>query len=686
MAVAVKSHRHTSIFRKTAIIFVVVSLVPVAILALRSHHIFVDHLNAMVKGGLITKEEADNQVRDLETQAIAYCGYGLVIALIFGYFFAGSIVKPIRSLQQGASKIGGGNLDYRVETDTEDELEELAAAINQMAESLQTREAEIERRSAALSILYEVAHTMAESRDQNDLLGNALGKAMQITGSAAGCILLQNDDGNLTPVICRSSNGENVNAGAHAEGAGIFDRAARAATRSVKPAVLEWPGGGGEGGEVNDSEGEEVTGAQEAPGAIACVPLKFEGKLQGAICVTGARSDFDQETLDLISAIGSEVAVAIENMRLFEKLEAQNLELAAATAEIANLISLAEAQQSFGTRYQNPNLVPCWEFQSCDKTGCPAYGSRENLRCWQVAGTHCGCEVQGVFAQKLGRCERCEVFKAACPDRITQLGETFNNMMAVLERRVEEQEELQRQLYSSSKLAAIGELAAGVAHEINNPLTGILGSALLMKSRDLNPEAMRQRLEVIESETLRARDIVRHLLDFAHQGGKLDTEPVSVRELIEHTLFLLRHQTDMSLVAVQISFEENLPPVAVDSNLMKQVFLNIIHNAIQSMPQGGHLAINARGSQSAGECSMLEVCFTDTGSGMDDIAVARAFDPFFTTKPVGKGTGLGLSVSQKIVSEHGGEIRVASEPGVGSTFSVVLPAAGSMTGRCQDVT
>ncbi|MHB8858677.1 MAG: GAF domain-containing sensor histidine kinase [Thermoleophilia bacterium] len=674
MAITVK-RRHTSIFRKTAIIFVVVSLVPVAILGLRSHHIFVEHLDKMVKGGLITSEQADTQVRDLETQAVVYCGYGLVIALILGYFFAGSLVKPIRTLQQGARKIGDGNLDHRVETDTEDELEELATTINQMAQSLQTREAEIERRSDALSILYEVAHTMAESRDQNELLDNALDKAVQITGSATGCILLQNDDGNLTPVICRSSNGDRLNTEAQAQSSGIFDGAAREATRAVKPAVLEWPAGGGAG----------VTDAGGTPEAIACVPLQFEGKLQGAICVTGAHSDFDKETLDLISAIGSEVAVAIENTRLFEQLEAQNLELAAATVEIASLISLAEEQKSFGTRYQNPYLVRCWEFKDCDKTGCPAYGSGKDLRCWQVAGTHCGGEVQGVFAQKLGRCERCDVFKAACPNRITQLGETFNNMMAVLEHRVKEQEELQRQLFSSSKLAAIGELAAGVAHEINNPLTGILGSALLMKSRDLDPEAMRRKLEVIESETLRARDIVRNLLDFAHQGGRLDTEPVSVKELIEHTLFLLRHQTDMSLVTVQTSFQDKLPPVAVDSNLMKQVFLNIIHNAIQSMPGGGDLVINARGSQAPGASGMLEVCFTDTGSGMDDIAIARAFDPFFTTKPVGEGTGLGLSVSQKIVSEHGGEIRVTSVPEVGSTFSVILPAAGSTDQQRRDV-
>ncbi len=659
LAIAVKNRHQTSIFRKTAIIFVIVTLVPVAILGLRSHHIFIDNLNSMVNGGLITQQDADTQTRSMEAQALIYCGYGLVVALILGYFFASSLVKPIRTLQLGARKIGDGNLDYRVETDTDDELSDLAVTINQMAASLQARQEEISRSNRDLSLLYEVAHSMSESRELNDLLNQALEKAMDISGSSMGCILLKGKDDELEPIICQTTAACRIEDRQNR----VFDRAAKIATRSGRPAVFDY--------REDEQEGDLPLNA------LACVPLKFEGILQGAICVTGARSDFPQETLDLISAIGSEVAVAIENARLFEKMEGQNQELAMATAEIANLISQAEAQKSFGTRYQNPNLIPCWELKQCKYDTCPAYGSAENLRCWQVAGTHCGGEVQGVFAQKLGRCERCEVFAAACPDKITHLGETFNNMMAVLERRVEEQEELQRQLYSSSKLAAIGELAAGVAHEINNPLTGILGSALLMKSKKLDPESMERKLEVIESEALRARDIVRNLLDFAHQGGTLKSAPVSVSTLIEHTLNLLRHQADIGSIKVETHFQDDLTQVAVDVNQMKQVFLNIIHNAIHSMPDGGLLMINTRNGPVTGDQRQLEISFADNGSGIEPTALDRIFDPFYTTKQVGEGTGLGLSVSQRIVDDHGGTIHVESEPGKGSTFIVTLPAAGS---------
>ena len=639
--------RKRSIFRKTAVIFVIVALVPISILSLRSYDSYGDDLQKLVKAGKISSQRRDDLLHLTEVQSLTYAGYGLVVALVLGYFFAASVVRPIRTLQEGARRIGEGDLDFRVETDTEDELEELATTINNMANSLQARAVEVNKRNRDLQVLYEIAHAMSETRDPNQLLDNALDKALVITGSAMGCVLLAGEGGRLEPVICRVSNGNGPD--------GVFEHAAGMATTSGETVVLDYS-----------------QAADESFDSIACVPLKFEDSLRGALCLTITRNEFSPETLELLSAIGSEVAVAIENARLFRQMETTNGELAEATAEIASLFSEAESHKSFGTRYQNKNLVKCWEVKQCEFRECPAYGS-PNLRCWQIAGTHCGGEVQGLFAQKLGRCEKCEVFMRACPDKITLMGETFNNMMAMLEQRVEEQEELQRRLFSSSKLAAVGELAAGVAHEINNPLTGILGSAMLLKSTDPANEELQKRLSVIESETMRARDIVRGLLDFAHQGNHIKTAPTPIRQLVENTLFLVRHQTDLSRIQVRTHFAAGIPELAVDANRLKQVFLNIIHNAVQAMPEGGELDITAIVSTMRGGGKTVEIRFRDTGCGMDDPAVARIFDPFYTTKRVGEGTGLGLSVSHRIVSEHGGEIRVESEPGAGSTFIVVLP-------------
>ncbi len=298
-----------------------------------------------------------------------------------------------------------------------------------------------------------------------------------------------------------------------------------------------------------------------------------------------------------------------------------------------------------------------------------------------MAGTHCGGEVQGVFAQKLGRCEKCEVYRRACSNRITTLGETFNNMMASLEQRVREQEKLQQQLFRSSKLAAIGELAAEVAHDINNPMTGILANAMLVKTGKLDPDAVMEKIGVIESEALRTRDIVRNLLDFAHQERNFRPEPVSIQELAEHALALTENQARLSSVKVETRFDEGLPRVVVDPNHVKQVFLNIITNAIHAMPKGGTLTLSAAASRSEGGSTWVKVTIRDTGVGMDAEKKAQIFDPFFTTKQEGKGTSLGLSVAQRIISEHGGEIEVESEPGKGSAFTFRLPAASGEAGE-----
>jgi signal transduction histidine kinase len=627
----------------------VVALVPATIIVLRSTNIYSQHLGELVEEQSLTQEQADRQLGEIRTQALVYGGYGGAIALILGYFFAASLVNPIRSLQQGARQIGNGELDYRVESGSEDELAELADSINQMAASLQTRESELRQHSQDLSLLYQFAHDISESHHLNELLSKALNKALEISGSEQGCVYLVDGEGSLEPALCSYSD----KAPAKRQ-TSTFDSAAMSASGSGEPVIVRYDGG-------------------ETEMAVACVALVYEQNVQGAVCVAGKASAFTEDTMKLLSAISSETAVAIENSRLLDQLETQNRELSRATEEIASLIKRAEEKEGFGIRYQNPNLARCWEMKECTQEQCPSYMS-EDLRCWQVAGTHCGGEVQGVFAQKLGRCEKCEVFLHACPDRLTVLGETFNNMMAALEQEVLDREKLQQQLFKSTKLAAIGELAAEVAHEINNPMTGILANAMLMKRADLDRGELQRKLEVIESEAYRTRDIVHNLLDFAHEESQFRPEPVDLAAILDQTVRVVEQQAALASVTIEMELDESLPQVVVDANHIKQVFLNIITNAIHAMPGGGMVRISAREGGGNGDQRFLRVDLSDTGTGMDEEKQARIFDPFFTTKQEGKGTGLGLAVSQRIISEHGGEITVKSEPGKGSTFSVTLPA------------
>ncbi len=227
-----------------------------------------------------------------------------------------------------------------------------------------------------------------------------------------------------------------------------------------------------------------------------------------------------------------------------------------------------------------------------------------------------------------------------------------------------------KQLHRSEKLASLGRLAAGVAHEINNPLTGVLTFAHLMKEKPNMDDQDLQDLDLIIHETTRAAEIVRGLLDFSRERASIK-EPLNLNEVIARTIRLIRNQKLFERIAIDEDLANDLPDIEGDMNQLQQVLLNLSLNACEAMPTGGTLTLRTR-SQQRGVMVILE----DTGGGIDPEHLERVFDPFFTTKPVGKGTGLGLSVSYGIVQQHGGTIEVDSELGRGTTFTLVFPALG----------
>jgi two-component system NtrC family sensor kinase len=270
-------------------------------------------------------------------------------------------------------------------------------------------------------------------------------------------------------------------------------------------------------------------------------------------------------------------------------------------------------------------------------------------------------------------------------DELGELSDSFNNMISelkrsrdaiedwtqTLEHRVQERtQELQRvqdQLIHAGKMAALGELAAGVAHEINNPLTGVLTfSSLILKKVDEN-HPWKKDLETIVQQTSRCRNIVKGLLDFARQR-KPDKKEWDVHTLIERTLTLVEKQAPFQNIKIVKEFKTNTPKLFIDGDQMQQVFMNILLNAADAMAEGGTLTI-----RTALKDGMAEVSFSDTGSGIAKEHLLKLFDPFFTTKQTGKGTGLGLAISYGIVQGHSGDIHVESEVGKGSTFRIKLP-------------
>ncbi len=262
-------------------------------------------------------------------------------------------------------------------------------------------------------------------------------------------------------------------------------------------------------------------------------------------------------------------------------------------------------------------------------------------------------------------------------DELGVLQRTFLEMTRSLRRRDEQiHRASETKLLQSEKQASIGRLAAGVAHEINNPLTGVLTfTHLLLKRKDLDEE-MREDLTTIAISTERVREIVKGLLDFSRQT-EMRPQLVDINELIKHTITLVGNQALVKGVMLCFHPQENLPKRTVDKNQMESVLINILINAIDSTPKGGHIVVTTS-TGLPGEIKPypkkgIEISIADTGSGIPPEHLNKLFDPFFTTKEVGKGTGLGLAVSYGIIEKHGGTIRVKSKVGEGSTFIIWLP-------------
>ncbi|HEY6010227.1 MAG TPA: ATP-binding protein [Nitrospirota bacterium] len=231
---------------------------------------------------------------------------------------------------------------------------------------------------------------------------------------------------------------------------------------------------------------------------------------------------------------------------------------------------------------------------------------------------------------------------------------------------------LEQQVLHSEKLAALGRLAAGVAHEIGNPLTSISTFAQLLREMATD-EFSQSSLDIINNHIQRITDIVRRMSTFS-RADSLNIKPTQLNEVINSTLDLMRLDKRMkSSIAISTSLDANLPRTMIDEGQISQVFMNIILNALDAMSNGGTLSVSTRTGRDDQGHEAIMISFTDTGVGIPRDDLQKIFDPFYTTKEAGKGTGLGLSVSYNIVRQFKGDIKVESQAGAGTTFTIILP-------------
>ena len=262
----------------------------------------------------------------------------------------------------------------------------------------------------------------------------------------------------------------------------------------------------------------------------------------------------------------------------------------------------------------------------------------------------------------------------------SELNELIQELESKVEERSKELLAARAEVAQGEKLASIGVLAAGIAHELNNPLTGVLTFTSLMRKKALEGSEDAEDLDLVIRETKRCASIIRRLLDFARE--KVPVKGFfNLNQVVEDTVRFVERQASLQKIVISLDLDPDLPQIWGDADLIKQVVLNILVNAQQAIEGAGTMAVVSRSyvaktpqqMEEKRSPMMVELAIKDSGCGIPEANMQRIFDPFFTSKEVGKGTGLGLSVSYGIIKAHGGEIKVASVVGQGTTFRILLP-------------
>lgn len=277
-----------------------------------------------------------------------------------------------------------------------------------------------------------------------------------------------------------------------------------------------------------------------------------------------------------------------------------------------------------------------------------------------------------VDAGQLRRAIRYALERRASIDALQESKQSLERAVAELQAKNHEIRGMTQQLWQAAKLASVGELAASIAHELNNPLATVRLRIESMQARTPVDDPRRRTLEIIEQETKRMGDLVANLLQFSRRGDE-KTSTVDICDELTKAVELIHHYLRSRQVTVQQELAQDTPIIFADRQKLRQVFLNLLTNAGDAMTQGGTLTLRSAPATLDNGLPAVQIEFIDSGTGIPSAIVKRVFDPFFTTKEEGKGTGLGLAICRRAVEDHQGTIRILSEVGKGTTVHIKLP-------------
>jgi two-component system NtrC family sensor kinase len=391
---------------------------------------------------------------------------------------------------------------------------------------------------------------------------------------------------------------------------------------------------------------------------------------------------YSERDLALLLPVAKHIAIALENAILFEEISREKKEWERTFDAITDMVWIEDGKRRIVRA--NRTLLQKTGFSAAAITGRDCDEVLERLG---IASTPCLCDTT-----REGRRPSSREFKNAAGSNFQfwayPLIDEEGKLYAIVHylKDVTGQKRMEQQLIRSERLASLGTLVAGIAHEINNPLGIIAGYAEALLDRAVDPglqavgefEDFPEYLRTIHHEIFRCKNILQSLLEFARPSSGTFRE-IDANELIKEVLLLLQHRTARLQHHIDLRLTRELPKISADAGSLRQVLMNLLLNAIYFTPEGGSITITteAEAPARAGlpqSVSRVRLTVRDTGAGIAPEVAGKIFDPFFTTKPVGEGTGLGLTISHRIVEEHGGSIDMESAPGKGTAFMITLPS------------
>jgi two-component system NtrC family sensor kinase len=415
------------------------------------------------------------------------------------------------------------------------------------------------------------------------------------------------------------------------------------------------------------------------------IPL-YEDKMLGVFNLDSIKPHaYSRDTLEILRPVAKHISIALENALLFEEISKEKKEWEKTFDAITDMVWITDTKETIIRA--NQAILKRTGLSTADLSGicCGELLERIGIAAGECLSTETTAAKEPSFREFKGRSGSIfHLWAYALADDDGKLYATVHYLKDVTS-----QKRLEQQLVRADRLASLGTLVAGIAHEINNPL-GIIAAyseALLDRAGERRLLGMEEfedfpeYLKTIHNEIFRCKEILRTLLEFARpQRGRF--REIDINELIKEVMLLVNHKAKSLNYDIALALNRDVPKVCAETGSLRQLFMNIIINAMYFTPEGGTIRIGSGRTrtvtrESAEPVEMVEAWVRDSGAGMPESIVERIFDPFFTTKPIGEGTGLGLAICHKIAEEHGGFIDVESRLGEGTTVTIRLPAKGS---------